>query len=207
MADQAQTITPPFLTSRIIVISDFNCPYCFTLNEWLFELGASDRVRWVGIEHRPELPVSGKNSPPEQHTLTAEVKDVQVRAPEVRVSLPDTWINSHHALLYQNALEDDDPERAPALRRAIFKAYWHEGKLISEEDTIKQLFLDRGLSLPELEPEYLQELSEWWKISLDRIPCMIAPTGVAHFGLQDKRSVSAYLNSALRESNAGPGCR
>jgi len=206
MSDQPNIIEPPFLTSRIIVISDFNCPYCYTLNEWLYELGASHRVRWIGVEHRPTLPVDGVNSELDHQTLSSEVEDVQARAPEVEVAQPKTWVNSHYALLYQNALEDDDPERAPALRRAIFQAYWREGKAISREDTIKQLCLDHGVSLPELEPEYLDELSAWWKDNLDRIPCMIAPTGIAHLGLQDKRAVSAYLNSALRETTAGPGC-
>ena len=199
-------IAPPFLTSRILVISDFNCPYCFTLNEWLYELGVSDRVRWVGIEHRPDLPFKGENEQRDQTTLTTEVKDVMKRAPEVNVAQPSTWNNSRSALLYQNALEDDDPDLAPVIRRAIFQAYWREGQSISSDDFIRQLFIDHGAPFPELEPDYLQELSAWWKESLDRIPCMLAPTGVAHLGLQDKRSVSAYLNSALRETPAGPGC-
>lgn len=199
-------ITPPFLTSRIIVISDFNCPYCFTLNEWLFDLGVSDRVRWVGIEHRPELPAKGENEQADRRILVDEVSDVQQRAPEVEVVKPDVWVNSHYALLYQNALEDDDPARAPLLRRAIFRSYWHDGELISDERVIQRLFMKHNITQPELEPEYLQDLSSWWKNNLDRIPCMLAPTGVAHLGLQDKRSVSAYLNSALRETTKGPGC-
>lgn len=51
----------PFPTSRILVVSDFNCPYCYTLNEWVHLLGAGARVRWVGIEHRPDLPIFGPN--------------------------------------------------------------------------------------------------------------------------------------------------
>lgn len=206
MSNISNTITPPFLTSRIIVISDFNCPYCFTLNEWLYELGASHRVRWVGIEHRPELPSFGQNTAVDHQTLTTEVEDVKIRAPEVEVAQPETWINTHYALLYQNAIEDDDPERAPLIRRAIFQAYWRDNKFISNEETIKKLYLEQGVLFPELEPEYLRELSAWWKVNLDRIPCLIAPTGISHLGLQDKRAVSAFLNSALRETNAGPGC-
>ena len=189
-----------------MVISDFNCPYCYTLNEWIFELGASSRVRWVGIEHRPELPFSGENKISDRQTLTAEVNDVRSRAPEVAVSHPAAWINSHQALLYQNALEDDDPEHAPIIRRKIFQAYWQKGQLISQEHIIQEMFHKHGLSLPEVEPDYLEELSIWWKENLDRIPCMIAPTGVAHLGLQDKRAVQSFLNSALRETPAGPGC-
>ena len=98
----------PFPTTRVLVVSDFNCPYCFTLNEWLEDIGAGARVRWVGIEHRPDLPHQGPNKEPDVDTLAREVADVQDRAPEVQVVRPDSWQNSRSALLVQNALEDDD---------------------------------------------------------------------------------------------------
>jgi len=52
------------LSARVVVISDFNCPYCFTLNEWLAALGLADQVRWVGVEHKPHLPSGfGEHNP------------------------------------------------------------------------------------------------------------------------------------------------
>ena len=48
-------------SSRVLVFSDFNCPFCFTLNEWLEAEGLGSMVRWVGIEHRPDLPAGGAN--------------------------------------------------------------------------------------------------------------------------------------------------
>lgn len=206
MSDTPKVLEPPLLTSRILVFSDFNCPYCFTLNEWLSELGASNRVRWVGIEHKPALPISGENHPDDLMTLKREVLDVIKRAPEVGVKSPDHWINSHQALLYQNAIEDDEPELAPQLRQAIFRAYWQGDQQISDVKVLSRLLSDLNLSTPEVEPEYLQELTDWWSKHLDRIPCMIATTGVTHLGLQDKSAVRTFLNSALHQTEAGPGC-
>ncbi|MFZ9888564.1 MAG: hypothetical protein ACO3JL_13785, partial [Myxococcota bacterium] len=107
----------PLLTGRILVFSDFNCPYCFTLNEWLMELGLQDRFRWVGIEHRPDLPAAGQNLASDRLQLLREVEDVQRRAPEVGVRVPPVWCNSKDALLLMNAVEIDDPVAAPQLRR------------------------------------------------------------------------------------------
>ena len=200
------TITPPFMSSRILVFSDFNCPYCYTLNEWISELSATSRIRWVGIEHRPDLPTSGQNRPADSQLLDAEVRDVTSRDPTVELNKPEVWVNSQRALLVQNAIEDDAPDLAPALRRQLFQSYWREGSSLSDEEAIEQTLLELELELPDLEPDYLEELTGWWRSHLDRIPAMIAPTRIAHLGLQDKTSVRRFLNSALRESKAGPGC-
>ncbi len=201
-----QKITLPFPTARILVVSDFNCPYCFCLNEWLVAIGWSDRVRWVGIEHRPHLPHSGENEAADRDALETEVRDVQQRAPETKTALPALWANSRSALLAQNALEDEAPEAAHAFRTALFRRYWQRGELPSEA-LIGEV--SRELGLPRLapEPEHLDELTTWWRDHLDRIPCMLAPTGVVHLGLQDLPTVKSFVNSALHSAEEGPGCR
>ena len=200
------TIKLPFVSARILLISDFNCPYCFTINEWLHRLGAGASVRWIGVEHRPDLPLRGENRTHDLNTLGREVADVQHRAPEVGVVRPSFWTNSRDALLVQNAIEDEEPSRAFALRRLLFQSYWIEGQSLSF-DLIREKVKDLNLQLPEVEPEYLEDLTDWWRQEVDRIPCMLSPTGVAHLGLQDFISVKAFINSTLREGRAGPGCR
>ena len=201
-------LTPPFVSSRIVVFSDFNCPYCFTLNEWLYELRVSHRIRWVGIEHKPELPVDGgENAPKDLALLHKEVEDVARRAPEVAVSAPRTWANSRQALLLQNAIEDDEPGRAPEVRRSIFRRYWQKGSAAFSTHALQEVLAELSLEEPELEPEYLETMTEWWRSKLDRIPALVAPTGITHLGLQDKDRVRAFVNSAIRASQPGPGCR
>ena len=196
----------PFPTSRILVISDFNCPYCFTLNEWIERLGKGAQVRWIGIEHRPELPLAGGNNDRDAVTLRSEVADVQVRAPEVGVQHPPAWINSNAAVLLQNAIEDEYPHLAPQLRQKIFRSYWHEGVQISQPEVLADFCAELEIPMVETEEDYLNELTAWWSIELDRIPCMLAPTGLAHMGLQDFVAVQSFLNSALHDSSVGPGC-
>lgn len=199
--------SPPILTSRIQVFSDFNCPYCFTLNEWLHGLELGSRIRWVGVEHRPDLPADGTNQAEDIQQLKLEVDDVRRRAPENGVREPPLWCNSRKALLLQNAVEVDLPDEAPALRRRLFRRYWHEGVLLVDEAT-SALGLRRfsEMNLDDEESE-LDRLTSWWRAHVDRIPCMIAPTGVVHLGLQDRARVERFMQSAIAETTPGPGCR
>ena len=188
------------------MVSDFNCPYCFTLNEWIEQIGMANQVRWIGIEHRPTLPVKGKNEAEDAVTLRSEVYDVQQRAPEVGALPPKTWVNSSAAVLLQNAVEDEFPHLAPELRSLIFRSYWREGRLISQQGVLEEICERLGIPEVETEESYLRELTDWWKAELDRIPCMLAPTGLVHEGLQDYRAVQSFLNSAIHQSSTGPGC-
>jgi len=204
--DAPNTVSPPFVSSRIVVFSDFNCPYCFTLNEWINDLGVGHRVRWVGIEHKPELPRMGDNAPEDRMLLRQEIDDVDRRAPEVGVVTPTLWANSHDALLIQNAIEDDNPELAPQVRRTIFQRYWQGGSAL-DETSLQPVLEGLALDKPEVEPDYLESMTQWWRTHLDRIPAMVAPTGITHLGLQNKQQVRAFLNSALRATDIGPGCQ
>ena len=214
---QPQPAPPPALppelqSSRIVVVSDFNCPYCFTLNAWLNQLGVATRVFWVGVEHKPHLPLafSAVNQPDDVLTLQQEVSDVQRRAPEVGVELPPVWVNSHRALLLQAAVEADHPELAAPMRTAIFERFWRERRNIAEPQELGACERQAGVE-PDaerfLDDEQLQRLTDWWRADLDRIPCMLAPSGARHLGLQDKAAVEAFVLGALHEPPPGPACR
>ena len=155
----------------------------------------------------PSLTVESTPDPDAQTLLRTEVADVQERTPEVGLQLPEIRLNSHLALLLQNGLEDDAPEVAPLVRRDLFHAYWRGGTVPTSEAMLTDILDPYGLPVPFLDVEQLTELGQWWVRHVDRIPAMIAPTGVSHLGLQDKTTVRRFLDSALRESSAGPGCR
>ena len=58
-----------------------------------------------------------------------------------------------------------------------------------------------------LDAEQLGSLTAWWRQALDRIPCMLAPSGARHLGLQDRAAVEAFVLGALHEPPPGPACR
>jgi len=200
------------LSARVVVISDFNCPYCFTLNEWLSDLGLADAVRWVGVEHKPHLPsgLTAANHPDDLEILQREVADVSRRAPEVGVNLPAVWVNSRRALLVQACLEDEQPQQAHRVRRELFRSFWHHGLDLSARSVIETALQHSCLTTPgddQLDPQELDLITTWWAGELDRIPCMLAPTGARHLGLQDRLAVEAFVLGALRDRPDGDGCR
>lgn len=200
------------LSARVVVISDFNCPYCFTLNEWLSDMGLADAVRWVGVEHKPHLPsgLTAGNRPDDLQILQREVADVSRRAPEVGVNLPPVWVNSRRALLVQACLEDEQPQLAHRARRELFRAFWHHGRDLSAPAMIAAALQPLGETPPaedSLDPQELDLITAWWARELDRIPCMLAPTGARHLGLQDRLAVEAFVLGALRHRPDGDGCR
>lgn len=206
------TLPAELLSSRVIVVSDFNCPYCFTLNEWLQELNVGSQVFWVGVEHKPHLPLAfdDVNRPDDLAILENEVGDVQRRAPEVAVSRPPVWVNSRVALLLQAAVEAEQPESAAALRTAIFRRFWRQNQNIARasdlEPCLAELQLE-GIDARFFDPEQLDGITAWWSVELDRIPCMIAPSGLRHLGLQDRAAVQAFILGALHASSEGPVCQ
>jgi 2-hydroxychromene-2-carboxylate isomerase len=211
-APRASGLPSLLLSARVVVISDFNCPYCFTLNEWLSDMGLAGAVRWVGVEHKPHLSrgLSATNRPDDLLILQREVADVSRRAPEVGVNLPPVWINSRRALLVQACLEDEQPQLAHRVRRELFRAFWHQGRDLSAEAVIESTLRETGMAAPahdSLDPEELDLITAWWARELDRIPCMLAPTGARHLGLQDRLAVEAFVLGALRDRPEGDGCR
>ena len=207
-----RSLPPELQSSRIVVVSDFNCPYCFTLNEWLNQLGAASRVYWVGVEHKPHLPraFSDPNQPDDVATLKKEVEDVRRRAPEVGVQLPPVWVNSREALLVQAAIEAEEPGLAAPLRTAIFRRFWMAQANIASPAELEDCQQQAGVS-PEpdrfLDLDQLGRITAWWREELDRIPCMLAPSGARHLGLQDRAAVEAFVLGALHEPAPGPSCR
>jgi len=208
----ARALPPELQSSRIVVVSDFNCPYCFTLNEWLNQLGVASRVYWVGVEHKPHLPLDfdAINRPDDFETLQKEVSDVRGRAPEVAVQLPPVWVNSQEALLLQAAVEAEEPALAAPLRTAIFRRFWHGQANIARREDLASPQQQAGVDPAEdrfLDRQQLERLTGWWRQELDRIPCMLAPSGARHLGLQDRAAVQAFVLGALHEPPPGPACR
>lgn len=209
---RSDALPPELESSRVVVVSDFNCPYCFTLNEWLNRLGVASRIWWVGVEHKPHLPraFAAANHPEDLQTLRHEVDDVQRRAPDLAVQLPPVWVNSHAALLLQAAVESEEPDRAAPLRTAIFRRFWRHSGNIADPGELERCLAEAGLCAdPDrfLDRQQLQRITGWWSEALDRIPCMLAPSGARHLGLQDQAAVEAFVLGALHEPPPGPSCR
>lgn len=126
------------------------------------------------------------------------------------VERPPVWVNSHQALLLQAAVEVDQPELAALMRTAIFERFWRERCNIADAHELSACERQVGVDPDHdrfLDDEQLERITGWWRQELDRIPCMLAPSGARHLGLQDKAAVEAFVLGALHEPPPGPACR
>ncbi len=132
---------------RFLFYSDFNCPFCFALNERILVMGDSAKVAWRGIEHMPAAS-SQKSTLVDQTQLINEVAVVRKRAPEITLVTPPFRPSTRFANQLLFALSDCESHALSHLRTLIYRAYWQLGRDISDIAVLQELCQDAGLSYP-----------------------------------------------------------
>jgi len=156
---------------QLIVYGDFNCPFCYVLNEQLSQLGLERDVEWRSIEHEPEASFFRVDSCVIRD-LEDEVLRVRQRAPEMPISLPPGRVNTRLATrLIINAMRRD-PIRAVLLRGLIYRAYWIEGRDISSSQVLHELVVLCGLSIhdEEVDNADVDSIAQRWYDSWNNGP-------------------------------------
>ncbi|MEH6472083.1 MAG: diguanylate cyclase [Halopseudomonas sp.] len=152
------------MQERFFFYSDFNCPFCFALNERILMLGDSAKVLWRGIEHMPAA--SSKHSTlVDQTQLINEVGVVRKRAPEVSIVTPSYRPKTllPNALILTLSHQTDSARKLSELRTLIYRAYWQEGADISDPEILQGLCLQVELDYPEgdFAAQAEAELEQW----------------------------------------------
>jgi signal transduction histidine kinase/2-hydroxychromene-2-carboxylate isomerase len=128
---------------RITIYSDLNCPFSYTLNQWLAQMRLSHLVDWQGVEHMVGLTKEQAQSEEEQSKLLEELERLEARAEEshVVVCRPEYRVNSQLALVALCRIEHIWPERSVEVRELLFKAIWRDGLDIGDIEVINELLL------------------------------------------------------------------
>jgi predicted DsbA family dithiol-disulfide isomerase len=125
---------------RSILYSDFNCPFCYAMHERLYEMNLLRRCEWRGVQHASHLPRPMK---PWQGSLGAELRHevavVQRLAPGLPIALPPGKPNTKPAIEQAVALLRHDPSHAMTFVRETYRAFWCEGKDISDPEVLSRL--------------------------------------------------------------------
>jgi 2-hydroxychromene-2-carboxylate isomerase len=138
----------------LTLFTDLNCPFCYATEQRLERLGVSDRITWRGVEHEPELPVPMARDDAEiAAELAAEVASVQSRAPEVAIAVPPGKANTAPGLLAAAAALRTDADKGAAFRQAVYRAFWRDGKDVSDPQVLAELAQAVGLPAPRTRPE------------------------------------------------------
>ncbi len=165
--------------------SDFNCPFCFDLNERSLAIGEGYKIGWHDIQHMPAAS-SSKSDLADQALLINEVAIVRKRAPEISIAAPGFRPNTSLANQLIYSLRNESEHRFSELRAQIYRAYWLEGADISAQELLKALCLQNGLSFPtcleghQADPATTTKLQQWldeWegeRLQLDRCTALSA---------------------------------
>jgi predicted DsbA family dithiol-disulfide isomerase len=168
-----------------LLYSDFNCPFCYALHERLHELNVISRCEWRGVQHAPQLPIPMK---PWQGSLGAELRHevavVQRLAPGLPIALPPGKPNTKPAVEQASALLQRDRSRGMAFVRETYRAFWCEGKDISDPGVLRRLVEQTGgptETVAQIDNESRQVAHEWEKAwhrtGQAGVPLMVSPEG------------------------------
>ena len=180
------------------IYADFNCPFCYALNERLRELNLDHRVEFRAIQHAPSIP--GKQTGFEVlGELTREVAEVRRRSPSVHINAPSFRPNTAAAANLVTALQFQDAEAAVKLRQRIFAGYWLYGQDISDPGLLGEYLNELGITAPPMDEAVETELRDWqaqWDESVEfdhNIPIIISTRGETVIGFPLEPELDIYL--------------
>jgi diguanylate cyclase (GGDEF)-like protein len=183
-----------------VVYADFNCPFCYALNERLQALGLEDRVDYRSVQHAPAA--SSENTGISILTaLSREVADVRRRAPSVQIATPLFRPSSAAATELLDRVSSQSPRHASRLRRAIFQALWVEGLDISLREVLDSLLVQQDIDLGLVKTGSSETLSAWqtqWSNDSEfegNIPVVISEQGEKVIGFPLESELNAFLQT------------
>ena len=203
---QKELLSECFGTVNFTVYADFNCPFCYALNERIFAMDLDHTVDFRLIQHAPETH-SKRGSLELLSELTIEVAEVRRRLPATEINIPTLRPNSAAATSLVYAIGRDDPVEAARLRRAIYRALWVDGQDISNPDILAFVLLELDIELPLQRNLSNDELNAWqseWanNAEFDRnLPVVISQSGETVIGFLFQPELDAFLESGSMVSD------
>ncbi|MEM7562575.1 MAG: diguanylate cyclase [Pseudomonadota bacterium] len=185
---------------HLTIYADFNCPFCYALNERVHVLGLENQVEYRYVQHTsgpsrilPDFDLLSE--------LTSEVAEVRRRTPATRINIPLIRPNTAAATALVSAVQKRNPYQAAKLRRAIFRALWLGGRDISDPDLLAGLLQDLDVPTPGFDANLQGELIQWqneWQDNADydrNIPIVISSKGETVVGFPLEPELDSFLNT------------
>ena len=134
------------------VFTDYICPFCYVADLRLDRLRSDYdlRINWCFLEIHPETPAAGMGT--EQLGYSASLwKTMQenlivlAREEGIRFRPHDFTTNSHLALLLAEAAKEAGAEAFYRLHRALFAAFFTEGRNIGDSGVLQEIARASGV--------------------------------------------------------------
>ncbi len=180
------------------VYSDFNCPFCYGLNERLLKHKNEIIVQWKGVQHAPQLSIPlAEASPALAYELEREVSLFANIAPEIPIQLPIGKPNTALAILAVSATMVESPEKAETFKNRLYRDFWVMGIDISNEHYLRKTAKEEGLSdqfrFNDQKESSKQWHTEWFQSGLGSVPALIRSDGKILMGLAGERELNEFL--------------
>ena len=191
---------------NFVVYADFNCPFCYALNERLHAMGLDTRVDFRTIQHALSTS-SGQTGIEVLGELTREVAELRRRAPSVNINVPLFRPSSGPASSLVIAVRKRNPLQAAQLRRSVFRALWIDGEDISDPAVLAKLITELDIEAPDIRASGTAELDAWqdaWGGNADfdgSIPIVISESGEVVIGFPLEPELDAFLQTGSMVSD------
>jgi len=176
-----------------LLYSDFNCPFCYALHERLHDLGLIDRCEWRGVQHAPHLPQPMKPwSGSRGAELQQEVSIVQRLAPGLAITLPPGKPNTKLAIALAASYLQRDRDRGMQVVRALYRAFWVDGKDISSPFVLDEFGISDGTDLDQM----IEDWNDGWhETGQAGVPIIVSHTGDQLVGCLPEEQVRRFFSA------------
>ncbi len=203
--------TPVADVRPLVAFGDFNCPFCYALEERLTTRTVDAHVEWRLVEHAPDLPAAMEDATAEeQHELAQEIATLIMRAPDVEIHRPSFRPRSGPAIRALIAASHIDATAADEFRLALFRALWLEGRNIADSLVLDAVASACGIREPLDGSAYVATATEWtaqWRAAkFNRIPCLVSRTDAKLLGLSTVERLDLFLRSGIFGSQSDDAC-
>jgi len=189
------------LSNRIVLYSDFNCPFCYAMHERLHDHAVLDRIEWRGVQHAPELPLPmARWNGRLRDELRQEVAMVERLAPMLPIVVPEGKPNTRRAIQLAARVLRRDPVPGLGLIRRLYWLFWREGRDISDVAVLGEALLALGLSQQGLgEKDEASALvlegwtSQWHGTGQAGVPLLERADGMLVVGLARESDLKRFL--------------
>lgn len=187
----------------VTLFADFVCPFCYVTEAALYELRDRHQLelRLKAFELVPWADASSPGPAPRDD----ELREASPFAAELGIDLRLPPPRPSTAKAHEAAVFAARRGAAEALRLAIYRAYWSDGRDIGRIDVLLELAEEVGLDSTELKialdidlgrDVVLEDLALAKRLRIDSVPTLFLGTGANATILQGARSLAA-LDEAL----------
>ena len=183
---------------KIDIVSDVVCPWCTVgykrLEKAISELGIQDKVEieWQPFELNPTMPAGGQNlnehmmekyrmSPEQLNQTQKQMVDAAADVDfDFNFNDETLMVNTFEAHMLLDYAKDFDKQTD--LKMQLMKAYFSEGKDVSDKTVLKQALLDVGLNAEEAlsslnNEDTIKEIrakQDYWKgLGVNSVPTIV----------------------------------